>query len=114
MTPIASAAAQAEMPLVARPIPHGNGETLPSVGVGTVTVFDVGTSPQERAGFMSLFSCVQGIGLAGGAFFSTHILSENPDHSLNGMDRLAEVSVVLSLFVPALIGFVERHLKRPQ
>jgi aryl-alcohol dehydrogenase-like predicted oxidoreductase len=42
--------AQAETPLLARPIPHGNGETLPAVGVGTVTVFDVGTSPQERAG----------------------------------------------------------------
>lgn len=71
-------------------------------------------TPQERAGFMSLFSCVQGIGMASGAFFSTRILSENADKSLNGMEHLAMVSVVLSLFVPALIGVVERRLKKPQ
>jgi aryl-alcohol dehydrogenase-like predicted oxidoreductase len=34
--------------LLARRIPHGNGETLPAVGVGTVNVFDVG--PEELAG----------------------------------------------------------------
>ncbi|MGH6828506.1 MAG: aldo/keto reductase [Rhizomicrobium sp.] len=43
-------AAQAKAPLLRRPIPHGNGETLPVVGVGTVEVFDVGSSPQELAG----------------------------------------------------------------
>ena len=32
----------AQAPLLARPIPHGNGESLPMVGVGTVNVFDVG------------------------------------------------------------------------
>jgi aryl-alcohol dehydrogenase-like predicted oxidoreductase len=47
---LASAAAQAGKPLLARPIPHGRGETLPVVGVGTSGVFEVGTSPQERAG----------------------------------------------------------------
>lgn len=82
--------------------------------VSSTTLATKVPKPQERAGFMSLFSCVQGIGMASGAFFSTHILSENPDQSLNGMDRLATISVVLSLFVPALIGFVERHLKKPQ
>lgn len=46
----AAAMAQAAKPLLARPIPHGGGETLPAVGVGTVTVFDVGASAQERAG----------------------------------------------------------------
>lgn len=47
---IASAQAEAEKPLLARPIPHGGGETLPVVGVGTVDVFEVGNSPQDRAG----------------------------------------------------------------
>jgi aryl-alcohol dehydrogenase-like predicted oxidoreductase len=41
---------QAEVPLLRRQIPHGNGETLPVVGVGTVEVFDVGSSSQELAG----------------------------------------------------------------
>jgi aryl-alcohol dehydrogenase-like predicted oxidoreductase len=47
---IAGAAAQAGKPLLRRPIPHGKGETLPVVGVGTSGVFEVGNSPQERAG----------------------------------------------------------------
>jgi aryl-alcohol dehydrogenase-like predicted oxidoreductase len=40
----------AQIPVLARAIPQGHGETLPAVGVGTVTVFDVGSSPTERAG----------------------------------------------------------------
>ena len=42
--------AQAQGQLLARPIPHGGGERLPAVGVGTVNVFDVGSRPEERAG----------------------------------------------------------------
>jgi len=45
-----SANAQSPEPLLARPIPHGGGEKLPVVGVGTVNVFDVGSNPAERAG----------------------------------------------------------------
>lgn len=41
---------RAQAALLRRPIPHGNGETLPVVGVGTVEVFDVGTGAGERAG----------------------------------------------------------------
>ena len=63
---------------------------------------------------MSLFSCVQGAGMALGAFLSTQLLTENRDRSLSGMDRIAMFSVVLSCFVPALMWVVERHLKRPQ
>lgn len=45
-----AAMAQAEKPLLARAIPHGNGEALPAVGVGTSGVFEVGASARERAG----------------------------------------------------------------
>jgi aryl-alcohol dehydrogenase-like predicted oxidoreductase len=44
------AGAETDRPLLARPIPHGRGETLPVIGVGTSGVFNVGASPQERAG----------------------------------------------------------------
>jgi len=71
-------------------------------------------SPGERAGFMSLFTCVQGIGMSVGAFAATRALTENADHSLNGMDRLALASVGFSLFVPTLMRVVEHHLRRPQ
>jgi aryl-alcohol dehydrogenase-like predicted oxidoreductase len=45
-----SAHAQAPQPLLARPIPHGGGERLPAIGVGTVNAFDVGSGAAERAG----------------------------------------------------------------
>ncbi len=34
--------------MLARPIPHGNGETLPAVGVGTSQVFEVGADAGKR------------------------------------------------------------------
>lgn len=70
--------------------------------------------PQERAGFMSLLSCVQSLGMSLGAFSSTRMLAENADRSLNGMDRLAMVCVGFSLFVPLLMRVVEHRLKKPQ
>ena len=42
--------AQNEKPLLRRPIPHGKGETIPIVGVGTSEVFEVGSSTADRAG----------------------------------------------------------------
>src|SRR6185312_10907297 len=47
---VLSAHAQSERPLLRRPIPHGNGETIPVVGVGTSEVFEVGSSAADRAG----------------------------------------------------------------
>jgi aryl-alcohol dehydrogenase-like predicted oxidoreductase len=38
----------AQAPLLARPIPHGKGESLPVIGVGTVNVFDV--EPRDEGG----------------------------------------------------------------
>jgi aryl-alcohol dehydrogenase-like predicted oxidoreductase len=45
---ISGAAAQPVKPLIRRAIPHGSGETLPVVGVGTSEVFDLG--PGDRVG----------------------------------------------------------------
>jgi aryl-alcohol dehydrogenase-like predicted oxidoreductase len=36
----------AQTPMLARAIPHGNGESLPAVGVGTVNVFDVSSGAE--------------------------------------------------------------------
>ena len=44
---IPSLFASAQTQLLARPIPHGGGERLPAVGVGTVNVFDVGSRAEE-------------------------------------------------------------------
>jgi aryl-alcohol dehydrogenase-like predicted oxidoreductase len=42
--------AQSQGTLLRRAIPHGKGETIPVVGLGTSEVFDVGSSPADRAG----------------------------------------------------------------
>jgi len=44
------ARAQNSGPILRRAIPHGKGETLPVVGVGTSEVFEVGPSAADRAG----------------------------------------------------------------
>jgi predicted MFS family arabinose efflux permease len=71
-------------------------------------------TPQERAGFMSLMSCIQGIGMASGAFLSTRLLSENADHSLIGMDHLALIAATLTCVVPITMRVVEKRLQAPQ
>jgi aryl-alcohol dehydrogenase-like predicted oxidoreductase len=44
------ALAEAQKPMLVRPIPHGDGESLPVIGVGTAGVFNVGSSSQDRNG----------------------------------------------------------------
>lgn len=70
--------------------------------------------PEERAGFMSLMSCVQSIGMSIGAFVSTRILTEIENHSLAGMDDLAKIGIGFSLLVPLLMRLVELNMKRRQ
>jgi aryl-alcohol dehydrogenase-like predicted oxidoreductase len=47
---LVKAQAQNDQPLLRRAIPHGKGETLPVVGVGTSEVFEVGPNPADRSG----------------------------------------------------------------
>src|SRR5579864_9214212 len=63
-----TAAAEAEKPLLVRPIPHGRGETLPVIGVGTAGVFNVGTNLQDRTGPTEV---VRALVAAGGAVVDT-------------------------------------------
>jgi len=51
-----------------RAIPHGKGETLPVVGVGTSEVFEVGPSPSDRAGPIAV---VQALVSGGGSLIDT-------------------------------------------
>jgi aryl-alcohol dehydrogenase-like predicted oxidoreductase len=52
LAPLAGARAQA--PLLKRPIPHGAGETLPAVGLGTAVVFNAAANSPQRAGAVSV------------------------------------------------------------
>ena len=60
--------AQNEKPLLRRPIPHGKGETIPIVGVGTSEVFEVGSSTADRAGPTAV---VQALVAGGGSVIDT-------------------------------------------
>ena len=63
---IPGAVAQPAKPLLRRAIPHGGGETLPVVGVGTSEVFDIG--PGDRAGPTAV---VQALVAGGGSLIDT-------------------------------------------
>ena len=82
--------------------------------VSSTTLATTLPPPEERAGFMSLLSTVQGIGMASGAFLSTHLLTELPDHSLAGMAVLATIFASISFFVPVLMRAVEGLRVTPQ
>lgn len=82
--------------------------------VSSTTLATTLPPPQERAGFMSLMSCMQGIGMSLGAFTSTELLTESSGHALVGMDRLASICICFSLFVPFLMRIVENLRKKAQ
>jgi aryl-alcohol dehydrogenase-like predicted oxidoreductase len=46
--------AQGQTPLIKRPIPHGAGETMPAVGLGTAVVFNAAANSPQRAGAVSV------------------------------------------------------------
>lgn len=68
--------------------------------------------PDERASFQSAQSAVQHAAAALAAFSSSKLLSELPDGRLAHMDRVAFVSIGLSVLVPTVMLLVERALRR--
>jgi predicted MFS family arabinose efflux permease len=66
-------------------------------------------APSERAGFMVLLSSIQHIGSALGAISSGIILSIDKNQSLVGIGYLACISMAISLLLPWLMYYTERH-----
>lgn len=64
--------------------------------------------PHERAAFMSVQSAVQHFAAAIGAIGSSMLLAERADKSLEGMPRVAWVSIVTGLLMPLFLWVVER------
>ena len=62
------AQAQNGKSVLQRPIPHAKGETIPVVGLGTSEVFEVGSSPSDRAGPTAV---VQALISGGGSVIDT-------------------------------------------
>lgn len=68
--------------------------------------------PQERAAFASVQSSIMHIFSASGAFLASLMLSESPDHKLVGVENVGILAIIVSLFAPLLISYVDRHVKR--
>ena len=67
-------------------------------------------APAVRARFMSGQSAVQHVAAALGAFLSSLLLRERPDHGLSGMPAVAVLSLVLVLTLPFIVRAILRRL----
>ena len=67
--------------------------------------------PAERARFMSLQSAVAHMASAVGAFTSSQLLVELPDLRLEGMPKVAAVSIALTALVPLLLWRVQAGVR---
>jgi aryl-alcohol dehydrogenase-like predicted oxidoreductase len=76
------ALADVQKPMLVRPIPHGHGETLPVIGVGTSGVFDVGASPQERSGPTAV---IRALVAGGGTMVDTAPSYGNAENVIGGI-----------------------------
>jgi predicted MFS family arabinose efflux permease len=65
----------------------------------------------ERARYMSSQSAVDHLAGAAGALLGARLLHELPDGKLQGMDRLAWVTLGVSLIVPYLLLLVDRRVR---
>jgi hypothetical protein len=52
------------------------------------------------------------MGLARGAFFSSMMLVQTPQHTLEGVETLGIISVVLACAIPPLFYITEKNLKK--
>lgn len=67
--------------------------------------------PRERAGFLSVQSCVQHLASALGAMFASQVLSSQPDGALVGMDVVAVFGALFAACVPLLMHWVEPRVR---
>ncbi len=79
--------------------------------VASQTLMTLVPGPNERAAFLSLQSAVQHLAASLGAFASSQLLFELPGHRLGGMDRLAALSIGLTLLLPPLMWHLEQRVR---
>jgi predicted MFS family arabinose efflux permease len=82
--------------------------------VSTSTLSSKVPGPAERASYMSIQSAVQHLASALGAMLSTQLLRELPNKRLEGIPRVAGVSIALTLLAPLVLLMVERRVSRPE
>ena len=67
--------------------------------------------PKERAAFMSVQSSIQHLASAAGAIGSSFLLRERSDGSLDGMAKVALVSIAVGLCLPPMLFVVEGGIR---
>jgi aryl-alcohol dehydrogenase-like predicted oxidoreductase len=88
------ATADAPKPMLVRPIPHGHGETLPVIGLGTAYVFNVGAKPQDRTGQAEV---IRALVAGGGTVVDTAPSYGNAENVIGGI--LSESGSRSSVFI---------------
>jgi len=97
------------MPVILLFIVFMSGMAIRNVSMSTLSTRV--PAPYERARFMSMQSAVQHIASASGAFVSSLILTERPDHGLSGMPTVTSISILLALLLPVLLAQCERLVR---
>ncbi len=97
------------MPVVAIFAPFMIGMSIRNVS--NYTLFSKVPSLGDRAGFMSIISCIQHIASSFGAILTSMILVNEPNGYLKHMDKAAIIAIILFLIVPLILSKVEQRLR---
>ncbi len=97
------------MPVLAVFVVYMTASSFRSVSVNTLTTKV--PRPNERASFGSMQSAVQHLASSAGAFSSSLLLAELPDHELAGMPTIGWCSIALGLALPFMLAVVEGRVR---
>lgn len=88
------APAETQKSILLRPIPHGRGESLPAVGLGTAGVFNVGSGAPERSGQTDV---IRALVTGGGTVVDTAPSYGNAENVIGGI--LADTGLRPRVFI---------------
>ena len=79
--------------------------------VSTYTLYSKVPALSERAGFMSIVSCVQHLACSVGSILASLILVNNDHEPLQNINIVVIIAIILFLIVPYLFNRIERSIK---
>jgi len=78
----------------------------------SVSISSMVPSQHERAAFTSLNQSISHFAAGSGAIISSYYLTSTPTGSLVGMDSLGIAAIVLSLFMPLCVIYLNRFIQQ--
>lgn len=82
---------------------------MASRNVASFTLYTKIANSKERAGFLSIISCVQHIACSAGSILSSIILKNNTGERIENMETVSIISAILFLIVPFFFRYLEKH-----